>query len=118
MRLSENPSISFINAGSMNIILNTFFHCEFIYQIVSLEFRLEFILQRKLTANFKLKKKLFPGLASTYPEPEDKRKWLEGQLYNFNYESSMPHTWAWPQPTPMKTRAVKPTKLTEKEETV
>ncbi|KAJ6638896.1 NADP-dependent malic enzyme [Pseudolycoriella hygida] len=57
------------------------------------------------------------GLASTYPEPEDKRKWLEGQLYNFNYESSMPITWSWPQPTPMKTRAVKPTKLTEKEET-
>ncbi|XP_037027120.1 NADP-dependent malic enzyme isoform X2 [Bradysia coprophila] len=57
------------------------------------------------------------GLASTYPEPEDKRKWLEGQLYNFNYESSMPITWKWPTPTPMKTRAVKPTKLTEKEET-
>lgn len=64
-----------------------------------------------------LKRTVFTGLASTYPEPEDKRKWLEGQLYNFNYESSMPITWSWPQPTPMKTRAVKPTKLTEKEET-
>lgn len=53
------------------------------------------------------------GLASTYPEPEDKRKWLESQLYNFNYESSMPITWAWPQPTPMKTGPLHPTKLTE-----
>lgn len=56
------------------------------------------------------------GLASTYPEPEDKRKWLEDQLYNFNYESSMPVTWKWPQPTPMKTRELKPVKLTEREE--
>ncbi|KAH8296194.1 hypothetical protein KR054_002841, partial [Drosophila jambulina] len=36
------------------------------------------------------------GLASTYPEPQDKRKWLESQLYNLNYESSMPTTWDWP----------------------
>lgn len=56
------------------------------------------------------------GLASTYPEPEDKRQWLEDQLYNFNYESSMPITWKWPAPTPMKTRELKPVKLTEKEE--
>ncbi|XP_055295554.1 NADP-dependent malic enzyme isoform X2 [Sitodiplosis mosellana] len=56
------------------------------------------------------------GLASTYPEPDDKRKWLEDQLYNFNYESSMPITWKWPQPTPMKTRELKPVKLTEREE--
>lgn len=61
---------------------------------------------------------LFPtlGLASTYPEPEDKRKWLEDQLYNFNYESSMPVTWKWPAEKPMYTRELKPVKLTEREE--
>lgn len=56
------------------------------------------------------------GLASTYPEPEDKRKWLEDQLYNFNYESSMPITWPWPEMPAMKTRELVPVKLTEKEE--
>uniref|UniRef100_A0A1A9UY03 Malic enzyme n=1 Tax=Glossina austeni TaxID=7395 RepID=A0A1A9UY03_GLOAU len=43
------------------------------------------------------------GLASTYPEPECKREWLKEQLYNFNYESSMPVTWAWPQMPYFKT---------------
>lgn len=47
---------------------------------------------------------LFLGLASTYPEPEDKRHWLEEQLYNFNYESSMPVTWPWPAPKPLKSK--------------
>lgn len=59
-----------------------------------------------------------PGLASTYPEPEDKRKWLEDQLYNFNYESSMPITWKWPEMPAMRTRELIPVKLTEKEEIV
>lgn len=58
----------------------------------------------------------YTGLASTYPEPEDKRKWLEDQLYNMNYESSMPITWKWPKPPHMKTRELVPIKLTEKEE--
>ncbi|XP_017101167.1 NADP-dependent malic enzyme isoform X2 [Drosophila bipectinata] len=48
------------------------------------------------------------GLASTYPEPQDKRKWLENQLYNFNYESSMPVTWAWPRMPYIKTREESP----------
>lgn len=56
------------------------------------------------------------GLASTYPEPEDVRKWLEDQLYNINYECSMPITWKWPKTPHMKTRELVPTKLTEKEE--
>lgn len=51
------------------------------------------------------------GLASTYPEPEDKRKWLENQLYNYNYENSLPETWKWPEPEKMKTRGFEPTKL-------
>lgn len=61
-------------------------------------------------------KKIFLGLASTYPEPQDKRKWLEDQLYNMNYESSMPINWSWPKMPPMKTRELIPIKLTEKEE--
>ncbi|KAH8357674.1 hypothetical protein KR200_010711, partial [Drosophila serrata] len=44
------------------------------------------------------------GLGSTYPEPQDKRKWLESNLYNYNYESSMPTTWAWPRMPYVKTR--------------
>ncbi|XP_067618347.1 NADP-dependent malic enzyme isoform X2 [Eurosta solidaginis] len=51
------------------------------------------------------------GLASTYPEPSDKRKWLEDQLYNFNYESSMPVTWPWPRMPYVKTRPLEPTIL-------
>ncbi|XP_073817750.1 NADP-dependent malic enzyme b, mitochondrial isoform X1 [Musca autumnalis] len=51
------------------------------------------------------------GLASTYPEPADKRKWLEEQLYNFNYESSLPVTWVWPRMPYIKTRDLNPTKL-------
>ncbi|KAL9893876.1 NADP-dependent malic enzyme [Glossina fuscipes] len=48
------------------------------------------------------------GLASTYPEPECKREWLKEQLYNFNYESSMPVTWAWPRMPYFKTRKDSP----------
>ncbi|XP_061388755.1 NADP-dependent malic enzyme-like [Musca vetustissima] len=48
------------------------------------------------------------GLASTYPEPQDKRKWLEEQLYNFNYESSLPVTWVWPRMPYIKTRDESP----------
>ncbi|XP_036323942.1 NADP-dependent malic enzyme [Rhagoletis pomonella] len=51
------------------------------------------------------------GLASTYPEPEDKRKWLLDQLYNYNYESSMPVTWPWPRMPYVKTRPLEPTIL-------
>lgn len=51
------------------------------------------------------------GLASTYPEPQDKRKWLQDQLYNFNYASSLPVTWAWPRMPYIKTRELNPKKL-------
>jgi malate dehydrogenase (oxaloacetate-decarboxylating)(NADP+) len=44
------------------------------------------------------------GLASLYPEPSDKKKWLREQLYNFNYESSMPITWPWPEMPHITTR--------------
>lgn len=51
------------------------------------------------------------GLASTYPEPNDKRSWLEAQLYNHNYMSSMPVTWPWPKAPELKTRELEPTQL-------
>ncbi|XP_065157603.1 NADP-dependent malic enzyme isoform X2 [Atheta coriaria] len=44
------------------------------------------------------------GIATVYPEPEDKRKYIEDQLYNHNYESSMPCTWEWPEAPDVKTR--------------
>ncbi|XP_049278196.1 NADP-dependent malic enzyme isoform X1 [Anopheles funestus] len=52
------------------------------------------------------------GLASTYPEPEDKKSYIESHLYNYNYESAMPVTWPWPkQQEAAKTREINPTKL-------
>lgn len=54
---------------------------------------------------------ILSGIASVYPEPKDKLKHVESQMYNFNYESSLPVTWAWPEPPKMKTRELIPTKL-------
>jgi len=51
------------------------------------------------------------GLAATYPEPNDKKLWLEEQLYNFNYECSLPITWSYPALPKIKTRKLEPTKL-------
>ncbi len=48
------------------------------------------------------------GLASHYPEPEDKKAWLKTHIYNFNYESSMPNTWPWPQMPTIQTREMDP----------
>lgn len=69
-------------------------------------------MSRRLIAN---RPTSFPcaGLASTYPEPKDIRKWLTDQLYNANYESALPATWQWPQnqSEPIKMRPINPTKL-------
>lgn len=51
------------------------------------------------------------GLASTYPEPSDKKAWIREHLYNFSYESAMPVTWPWPEAPQVKTRDLIPTKL-------
>ncbi|XP_071438727.1 NADP-dependent malic enzyme-like [Hetaerina americana] len=38
------------------------------------------------------------GLASTYPEPKDKRAFVESQMYDYHYDSSaMPEVYEWPQ---------------------
>lgn len=41
------------------------------------------------------------GKASTYPEPKDKRKFIDQQLYDYSYDtmSSLPTTWDWPDIT-------------------
>lgn len=38
------------------------------------------------------------GLASTYPEPEDKKAFISSQLYDFNYDnkSALPDMWEYP----------------------
>lgn len=38
------------------------------------------------------------GISSTYPEPSDKLKFIERQLYDYNYDtiSALPTTWEWP----------------------
>lgn len=52
------------------------------------------------------------GMASVYPEPQDKRAFIEKQMYNYNYEKSLPNTWKWPKMPEIKTRPItEPTKL-------
>lgn len=41
------------------------------------------------------------GLATVYPEPEDKRAYIISNIYNYNYESALPTTWTWPKETIM-----------------
>jgi malate dehydrogenase (oxaloacetate-decarboxylating)(NADP+) len=36
------------------------------------------------------------GTATTYPEPKDKSKLIERQLYDWRYAKSLPTTWQWP----------------------
>lgn len=58
------------------------------------------------TFSFCILRLFYLGLASAYPEPEDKETWLTEQLYNFSYESSMPVTWPWPKMPYVKTRKI------------
>ena len=39
------------------------------------------------------------GIASTYPEPEDKLAFFEGQLYDYHYDnkSALPELYDWPE---------------------
>jgi hypothetical protein len=36
-------------------------------------------------------------LASTYPEPEDKRTIVEAAMYNHNYDCPLPAVYPWPE---------------------
>ncbi|XP_044756428.1 NADP-dependent malic enzyme [Coccinella septempunctata] len=44
------------------------------------------------------------GKATFYPEPEDKRKFVESQLYSHFYEKSLPSTWKWPEAPKIPTK--------------
>ena len=37
------------------------------------------------------------GTASTYPEPEDKEAFIRQQLYDYNYDRSLPPVYQWPK---------------------
>ncbi|XP_046405152.1 NADP-dependent malic enzyme-like isoform X2 [Ischnura elegans] len=38
------------------------------------------------------------GIATTYPEPQDKRAFIESQMYDYQYDrSAMPEVYEWPQ---------------------
>ena len=37
------------------------------------------------------------GTASTYPEPADKESFIRQQLYNYEYDTSLPSRYEWPQ---------------------
>ena len=37
------------------------------------------------------------GTASTYPEPEDKEAFIRQQLYDYNYDRSLPLVYQWPK---------------------
>ena len=36
------------------------------------------------------------GMASTYPEPEDKEEYVRMHMYNLDYEKFLPNTYGWP----------------------
>lgn len=37
------------------------------------------------------------GIASVYPEPSDKKAFIEEQMYDYNYDCPLPATYAWPK---------------------
>jgi hypothetical protein len=42
----------------------------------------------------------FQGLASTYPEPKDKMKFVQSTMYDYNYDNyALPKTYPWPEMT-------------------
>ncbi|XP_017771046.1 PREDICTED: NADP-dependent malic enzyme [Nicrophorus vespilloides] len=54
------------------------------------------------------------GLATVYPEPPNKRQYVEDQMYSFNYEPSLPNIWSWSKSPEIKTKPLKPDSLSQK----
>jgi malate dehydrogenase (oxaloacetate-decarboxylating)(NADP+) len=49
---------------------------------------------------FYIKNFHFLGLASTYPEPKDKVKFVQSTMYDYNYDNyALPKTYPWPEMT-------------------
>lgn len=48
-------------------------------------------------SNIKLPFWCLSGIASTYPEPVDKRAFIEEQMYDYNYDCPLPATYYWPE---------------------
>jgi len=47
------------------------------------------------------------GIASHYPEPKDKKKFIESQMYDFNYDNPLPPKYSWPEETePIKSKSI------------
>lgn len=47
------------------------------------------------------------GIASHYPEPKDKKKFIESQMYDFNYDNPLPPKYKWPEETePIKSKSI------------
>jgi len=44
------------------------------------------------------------GVATLYPEPKDKRAYVESHMYNFNYEPSLPNLYNWTASPEIKTK--------------
>lgn len=55
---------------------------------------------------FKNNCKHFPGIASTYPEPVDKKAFIESTMYDYNYDCPLPATYPWPEQVEPPTIAV------------
>ncbi|XP_018327664.1 NADP-dependent malic enzyme-like isoform X2 [Agrilus planipennis] len=49
------------------------------------------------------------GLASVYPEPQDKMAWVKTKIFSYKYEPSLPDTYQWPEADTVKPkREIKP----------
>ena len=51
------------------------------------------------------------GVASVYPEPKEKRAFIEARLYNYNYEPSLPPTYGWPKLQEIRLKPLDPQEI-------
>lgn len=54
------------------------------------------------------------GIATVYPEPRNKRKYVEEHMYNFNYESALPTTYNWSKSPEIHVKPLEADDLTKK----
>nr|CAD7263135.1 unnamed protein product [Timema shepardi]CAD7571137.1 unnamed protein product [Timema californicum] len=56
-----------------------------------------FLIAAQTIADQVIEDDLIKGLASVYPEPDNKRAMIEDKMYNYNYDSPLPATYSWPE---------------------